>query len=92
MVGGLLLAIANPKAFAAIGAVFAGVVVLPEQPTLDAALKVATLFGVVVLVNSTWLVLGAFFARVLRHPRTGRVINLLFAMMLVLSVAMAALI
>ena len=33
MVGGLLLAIANPKAFAAIGAVFAGVVVLPEQPT-----------------------------------------------------------
>jgi len=37
-------------------------------------------------------VVGAYLARVLRQPRTGRVINLLFATLLVLSVAMAALI
>ncbi len=91
MIGGLLLAIANPKAFAAFGAVYASVVIFPEQPTLDAATKLATLLGVIVIVTTSWLVLGAFLARILRHPRTGRVINLLFAMLLVLSVAMAAL-
>ena len=92
VLGGLLLAIANPKAFAAIGAVYAGVVVVPEQPTLDALAKITTLFAVIVIVNTSWLVVGAYLARVLRQPRTGRVINLLFATLLVLSVAMAALI
>ncbi len=91
MIGGLLLAVANPKAYAAIGAVFASVVVVPEQPAFDAAAKAATLFGVLVLVNSSWLALGAFFARVLRHPRSGRAINVLFALLLVISVALAAL-
>lgn len=92
MLGGLLLAVANPKAFAAIGAVYAGVVVVPEQPTLDALAKITALFGVIVVVNTSWLVLGVYLARILRQPSTGRVINLLFAMLLVLSVAMAALI
>ena len=91
IIGGLLLAIANPKAFAAFGAVYASVVIVPEQPALDAATKLATLLGVIVIVTTSWLVLGAFLARILRHPRTGRVINLLFAILLVLSVAMAAL-
>ena len=91
IIGGLLLAIANPKAFAAFGAVYASVVIVPEQPGLDAATKLATLLGVIVIVTTSWLVLGAFLARILRHPRTGRVINLLFAILLVLSVAMAAL-
>ena len=91
IIGGLLLAIANPKAFAAFGAAYASVVIFPEQPTLDAATKLTTLLGVIVIVTTSWLVLGAFLARVLRHPRTGRVINLLFAMLLVFSVAMTAL-
>jgi threonine/homoserine/homoserine lactone efflux protein len=90
--GGFLLAIANPKAFAAIGAVYASIIIAPDQPTLDAGLKIASLFGVIVIVNSSWLILGALFSRVLRHPRTGRIINLSFAVLLVLSVAMAALI
>jgi threonine/homoserine/homoserine lactone efflux protein len=91
-IGGLLLAIANPKAFAAIGAVYASVVIVPGQPGLDASLKVAALFGVIVIVNSSWLALGAVLARLLRHPRSGRAINIFFAALLVLSVVMAALI
>jgi len=90
LAGGLLLAISNPKAFAAIGAVYASVVILPDQPTGDAAVKCAVLFAVIAIVNSVWLVLGAVLARLLRQPRTGRVINLLFAVLLVLSVALAA--
>ena len=92
MIGGLLLAIANPKAFAAIGAVYASVVIMPEQPTLDAFAKLAALFAVIIMVNTSWLVLGAYLAGALRHPRTGRAINLLFAILLVLSVVMAVLI
>jgi len=91
-IGGLLLAIANPKAFAAIGAVYASVVIVPDQPGLDASVKVAALFGVIVIVNSSWLALGAVLARLLRRPRSGRAINLLFALLLVLSVVMAVLI
>ena len=88
-VGGFALAIANPKAYAAIGAVYSSVVILPEQPILDAVVKLATLVCVIVAVHTTWLVLGSSLARVLRHPRTGRVINIVFAVLLVISVAMA---
>lgn len=86
MIGGLLLAIANPKAFAAIGAVYAGVSVFPEEPALDAFAKIVTLTAVIVAVNAAWLALGAVFATVLRNPHTGRAINLLFAVLLIASV------
>ncbi|MBT5263193.1 MAG: LysE family translocator [Rhodospirillaceae bacterium] len=92
LLGGWLLAVANPKAFAAIGAVFASFVILPDRPVLDATVKSAAMFVIVVGVNGLWLILGAALSRVLRHPRTGRYINIGFAVLLVLSVAMVALI
>ena len=92
MAGGLLLAIGNPKAFAAIGVIYASVVVVPGNPALDAFAKLVTLFLLVVIINSSWLVLGASLARFLRNPHTGRIINLCFAALLVLSVVMVALI
>lgn len=91
MAGGFLLAIANPKAFAAIGAVYAGIMVAPERPLLDAAVKVAVLVAVIVVVNTAWLMLGASFAAFLRHPRIGRAVNIAFAVLLVVSVAAAVL-
>lgn len=87
--GGLLLAIANPKAFAAIGAVYVGIAVAPGRAGLDAALKIAALFGVILIVNTAWLGLGASFATLLRRPRIGRAANITFAVLLVLSVAVA---
>ncbi len=91
LAGGLLLAIANPKAFAAIGAVYAGIEVVPGRALADAAWKIAVLFAVIVIVNSAWLLLGASFSRLLRHPRIGRAANVTFAVLLVLSVAAAVL-
>ncbi len=91
LMGGLLLAIANPKAFAAIGAVYAGIVVVPGRAMADAAWKIAILFCVIVIVNSVWLVVGASFASVLRRPRVGRAANIAFAVLLVASVAAAVL-
>lgn len=91
MLPGFLLAIANPKAFAAIGAVFSSMTVIPDQPALDVVIKAVTLITIVASVNIIWLFLGASLSRLLRHPTTGRIINIVFAVALVLSVAIAAL-
>ena len=85
--GGYLLAAANPKAFAAIGAVFSGVTVVADQALLDTAIKVAVLSGVIVVVQTTWLFLGVGLARAMGDPTWGRRINIAFAVALVASVA-----
>lgn len=85
---GLLLALANPKAFAAIGAVYSGRL-LDADPLADALAKVAALAVVIVVANTAWLAFGASFARLLGHPRLGRLANLAFAAMLLASVAFA---
>ncbi|MBL4720568.1 MAG: LysE family transporter [Alphaproteobacteria bacterium] len=89
--GGLLLAIANPKAFAAVIAVFASITVYPEHPVIDAALKSAALAVLVTGVNCIWLALGAALSRLLHHPRLGRVVNIGFAILLLLSVGLVVL-
>ena len=87
--GGLALAIANPKAYAAIGAVYAGATLAQGDLVADAALKIAALTLVIVVVNSAWLWFGALISAGLRDPRASRVINVIFAVLLVASVALA---
>ncbi len=86
---GFLLAIANPKAFAAIGAVYSSIVVAADSIALDAAIKIGALACVIIVVNTAWLHLGSAFSSVLKDPRLGRVANVAFALLLVLSVVMA---
>lgn len=88
---GFLLAIANPKAFAAIGAIYSGHTVTPEDLGRDALIKVLALVLVIVVVNSAWLVFGSAFAAVLRDPRRGRIANVIFAILLVGSVVVGLL-
>ncbi|MBK1696400.1 LysE family translocator [Rhodovibrio salinarum] len=88
---GLGLAIANPKAFAAIGAVYSGHSIVPSQPGLDAVVKVIALTGVIVIVNTAWLLFGSTFSRVLTNPVLGRAINIVFAVLLLGSVGMSLL-
>lgn len=87
--GGYLLAVANPKAFAAIGAVYAGHTVVPGDLTLDVGVKITALILVIVVVNSTWLVFGAMIARVLNDPKKSRIANIVLALLLVASAALA---
>ncbi|GAB4225743.1 MAG: LysE family transporter [Kiloniellaceae bacterium] len=87
--GGFFLALANPKAFAAIGAVYAGHSVIEGDLAVDAAVKVAALTLVIVLVNTTWLVFGAMIAALLHDPVKARITNVAFAVLLVVSVALA---
>ncbi|MEQ9811147.1 MAG: LysE family transporter [Azospirillaceae bacterium] len=87
--GGYFLAIANPKAYAVLGALFSSHLLVAGDPLGDAALKVAALVVVIAVVNTIWLCLGALVAKALSDPRRGRIANLLFAAALLLSVALA---
>ncbi len=89
--GGLLLAVANPKAYAAIGAVYSSAGRVAERAALDAALKIAALAGVIVAVNAAWILFGATLGGLLRNPKSARIINVSFAVLLVASVAASVL-
>jgi threonine/homoserine/homoserine lactone efflux protein len=80
--GGTLLGVANPKAWIAIAAVYAGAH-LADGAATDAAVKVAILTAMIVLICTTWLIAGASLARVLRDPSRARVVNVVLAVALV---------
>lgn len=80
--GGVLLAVANPKAYVAIAAVFAG-------SPLDGVPKVAVLGVMIVLIHLVWWLAGAAFARVFHDPVWSRRVNLTFAVALVTTTAYA---
>ncbi|TPL43184.1 LysE family translocator [Mesorhizobium sp. B2-4-6] len=87
--GGFMLAVANPKAYVAIGAVFAGAA--SRADTLGAPTRLLVLAAMIVAIHVAWLLAGTAFARFLRHPLASRIINLAFAATLVLTTALVAL-
>lgn len=83
---GLGLALANPKAFAALGAVYTGQMIFEDDVVLDMVIKFLALALAIVVSGILWLSFGAVFSRVLSHPRIGRLVNVSFALLLVFSV------
>ncbi len=90
-VGGVLLSLSNPKAYAAMAALFSGFILVGGNLALDAAFKAAAIVTVIILANVTWLHIGAVLTRFARQPRISRAINVTFAVLLVVSVAYALL-
>jgi threonine/homoserine/homoserine lactone efflux protein len=86
--GGFLLAIANPKAYVAIAAVFAGTT-LADNPTPDALLKTAVLALMIVVIHVAWLLAGTSFSRVFYDPTRARIANVVFAVILVATAVIA---
>jgi threonine/homoserine/homoserine lactone efflux protein len=87
--GGIFLSLVNPKGYAAMAALFSGFVLIRERIELDLAAKVIVLAAIIIAVNLAWLTAGAGLTRYFREPRTNRVINVAFAVLLVASVAFA---
>lgn len=83
------LSLINPKAYAAMAALFSGYVIADGQPVADALWKAALALATIVTVNLAWLSVGAAMTRHLRNPRTARAINITFAILLLASVAYA---
>jgi threonine/homoserine/homoserine lactone efflux protein len=90
LTAGVLLGVANPKAWVAIAAVFASAT-LASAAVADAAAKVALLSAIVVLIHVVWLAVGVSLAPLLRDPRRSRAVNLALATALVAAVALAVL-
>ena len=86
---GIGLSLVNPKGYAAMAALFSGFVLIKAAPALDAAFKLLVLLAVIVAVNAAWLVSGAALTRFFRDPRTNRLINVTFAILLIASVGLA---
>jgi threonine/homoserine/homoserine lactone efflux protein len=87
--GGFLLAIANPKAYLAIAAVFAGSTIFVEDQALDAAVKTALLGVMIVVIHVLWLSAGASLSRVLHDPVSSRIVNVSLAAGLVVMTFVA---
>ena len=79
---GLLLAIANPKAWFAIAAVFAGSTLVESSREWDALLKAVVLAAMIVVIHLGWLLGGASLAGFLCDPLRSRVANVLFGLIL----------
>ncbi|MFI4994476.1 MAG: LysE family translocator [Hyphomicrobiales bacterium] len=87
--GGFLLAIANPKAYLAIAAVFAGTTILTGDRGLDAVVKTALLGAMIVIIHMCWLLAGASLSRILHDPVSSRLVNVSLAAALVIMTLVA---
>ncbi|MFT4180578.1 MAG: LysE family translocator [Rhizobium sp.] len=89
--GGFLLAVANPKAYLAIAAVFAGVSLFQDRRLLDATVKIVLLTGMIVMIHMVWLLVGASLSRFLQNPRVSRIVNVSLAILLIVATVVAVL-
>jgi len=87
--GGLFLSLVNPKGYAAMASLFSGFALVRDNLELDIAAKMIVLTAIVAAVNLAWLIAGAALTRFFRDPRSNRIINVTFAVLLVASVAFA---
>ena len=91
-IAAVFVSLANPKAYAAMAAMFSGFTLVTQNPTADTAAKVATLLAVIIIVNLVWLLAGAALTPFLLDARTSRAINVAFAAALLVSVGLAVVI
>lgn len=85
-VGVYLVALANPKAYAAMAALFSGFPLIPDDLLLNGVVKSILLVCFATTVNLTWMSVGNVLARRLKDPAANRTLNRIFAVTLVLSV------
>ena len=90
--GGIFLSLVNPKGYAAMAALFSSFVLIRDRLELDAAAKIAVLAILIAAVNIAWLFMGAALTRFFRDPRRNRIINVTFAVLLIVSVGAALLV
>ncbi|WP_375567860.1 LysE family translocator [Ahrensia marina] len=88
---GFGLSLVNPKAYAAMAALFSGHVLIETSALADNLWKAGLLVATICVVNIAWLSVGAAMTSALQNPHTSRAVNITFAVLLLLSVAYAIL-
>lgn len=89
LASGIVLSLFNPKAYAAMAALFSGFTLLDQHPVSDAVTKGLVTTLILLLVNIAWLMAGAAMTKWFRDPKSNRVVNICFAVLLLLSVLAA---
>jgi threonine/homoserine/homoserine lactone efflux protein len=69
--------------------VFAGTTLAGESRLIDAMLKTGVLTITIVVIHLCWLTVGVSLSRLLHHPVSSRIVNLLFAAILIFTTIMA---
>ncbi|PTW62663.1 threonine/homoserine/homoserine lactone efflux protein [Breoghania corrubedonensis] len=90
--GGVFLSLVNPKAYAAMAALFSGFQLFSASTELDLTAKIIALGAIIALVNALWLSAGSALTALFRDPTASRAINIGFAVLLLASLAFAVLI
>ncbi len=88
--GGVVLGIANPKAYVAIAAVFAANRIAID-PAADALAKTVVLAAMIVAIHVAWLTAGSAFARLLTNPVAARIANAALATAMLVASLLALL-
>ena len=83
---GIGVSLANPKAYAAMAAMFSGHTLSAGSPVTDTLVKAALLVATISTVNLAWLSAGAWMTKYLQDDRTSRAVNIVFALLLIASV------
>jgi len=84
---GTLLGIGNPKAYAAMAALFSGFRLPADRAAADLPLKFSVLVVILLIVDAVWLIAGAALTRAFRDPTWNRAVNIVFALLLIASLA-----
>ncbi len=88
---GFALSLVNPKAYASVAAVFSQYVLVTNNLLADSLLKAGLFMAAIVMVNIAWLLVGSAISRHLRDAQTSKVVNRIFAALLIASVLLVVL-
>ncbi|WP_108651025.1 LysE family translocator [Dongshaea marina] len=91
LMSGIFLSLTNPKAYAAMAALFSGYTLVVGALELDLLAKIGILLLVALSSDFAWLILGSSLANLSKRPGISRGINIGFAIALLLSIGLALL-
>lgn len=86
---GLILNLTNPKAYAAIAAVYAGFPLPIDQRFLQLTVMGLAVLMVALVVDLIWLAAGSTLTGIFRNPRWARPVRILFALMMLVAVGLS---
>ena len=82
---GFILNILNPKAYAALFALFSQFLVPLESVRAQYAVSFAVIFTIAVIVDTIWLIIGSGIRSIFANPRSARAVRVLFALSIVMA-------
>jgi threonine/homoserine/homoserine lactone efflux protein len=86
---GFMLAMANPKAYTVFATLFSGFAVIPDDIAGNALLKGCVIMTLLTGIDFAWLYAGSALQHLFQDPKVSRRINVAFAVLLLVSVALA---